>query len=550
MIESVNQKLSEMTAARLVKIVLAALDTMGETEQINFVAKYIDARTSLERLGEDNPEVFLDEVEVFCLACLNGEYYSDESDIEEYFSSHDYRGAFYDDDWDYDEYYSNTEWVKSFSRLFKLSMMYIRSGDSSTGYEANARLLSCLHEMESSDSFLGTDEPMSYISVDWYELFTLHCGSLFQYHTDTNQAIERAFRCWMNFGDPCAEGFLSNVKDLSIAERIILNGLKDSSDWAYQCQCFKLLAQLYARLERDFDKASQAKALVSHNEYFYLFVVEGLCEQKDWQSAVETAAIALERIPMPASDPDWPKKRIQQGIRVAIQTKLAESYENLADFTQAYETARHMFIETPSFDRYKLARDLSEKGADVSVFLTLAEEQLKQHNSRYGPDNLLRNFYSYEGEIQKMIDLALSQKIDRNYYDRKYTALSLIYRALKDVDNVGDSLSEYLTSVPGQDGIADMLNPCDDTAQRSELLLQGADLLRGIIAFHIAAANRSRYAKAAYYMCVIRDIFVYLKQENEFKRYFNDVMMQNSRRPALRDEMSIVYGKGATMVKK
>jgi hypothetical protein len=33
---------------------------------------------------------------------------------------------------------------------------------------------------------------------------------------------------------------------------------------------------------------------------------------------------------------------------------------------------------------------------------------------------------------------------------------------------------------------------------------------------------------------------VYLEREDEFRHYFKDIIAQNSRRPALRDEMSIV----------
>jgi len=49
---------------------------------------------------------------------------------------------------------------------------------------------------------------------------------------------------------------------------------------------------------------------------------------------------------------------------------------------------------------------------------------------------------------------------------------------------------------------------------------------------------------------VLRDISIFLKREDEFKSYFREVIQQNSRRPALRDEMSIVYGKEATDIKK
>jgi hypothetical protein len=543
-VESIEQKLSGMTAKQLVEIVLFALDTMSGAEQIDFIATHIDAQTSLVRLGADNPEAFLDEVENFCLDCLNEVYYSSEDDVEDYFSMDDYDSFYDSDEWDYDEYYSDTEWAKTFSKEFKLSMMYIRSGDISTGYEAAARLLSCLKEMMSSSSYLGTDEPMQYISVDWHEFFALHYNALFQYHTDIEQATERAFRYWMNFGDPCAEVFLSNVKDISVAERVILDGLKSEHNWISQYRCFELLEQLYARLGLDFDKISLAEALVGDNVYFYLYVVEGLYEQARWQLVVETAHTALERIPAPDSGTmgDW-QKQIQQKIRAAIQIKLADSYEKLSDFEGAFETAKHMFQESPTYKLYKRARALAEKRAGVPAFLALVENQLNPLDSGFWREDMLCNIYSYEGEIQKLIHMASSQAIDQNYDNCKYAALSLIYRAVNGETDIGESLSEYLKSGSDRNGIGDMLNPGGDAARQANLLMSGVDLLREMIAFHIAAASRSRYAKAAYYMCVARDVYKYLKQEEEFERYFRDLMAQNSRRRALRDEMRIVYGK-------
>ena len=107
-----------------------------------------------------------------------------------------------------------------------------------------------------------------------------------------------------------------------------------------------------------------------------------------------------------------------------------------------------------------------------------------------------------------------------------------------------------MTTASGQNGIIGMPNRDISMDERSELLLSGVVLLKEIATFHIDAATRSRYSKAAYYMCVMRDIYKYLKREDEFRSYFRDIIAQNSRRPALRDEMSIVYGKQATTLKK
>ena len=548
----IEKKLSEMPAAELIKIIQAALAAMGETEQINFIAKFIDAHTALTRLGANDPEAFLDEVEEFCLDCLNGAYYSDEEDIETYFSENRYGRSYYDDDWDYGEYFSDSEWAENFARLFRLSKMYIQGGDFETGHEATARLLSCLKEMMSDVNFLGTDEPMSYISTDWHDLFMLSYKALFQHISASDRAIKLALRRWMDFGSYCDEGFLSNVKDIRAAERYMLEEIRASKDWKFQRKCFELLEGLYGRLGEAFDKAALASALIKCNIYFYLMVVEGLWEKGCWNEAVENACAALTQIQPAADYKNWWEEREHKEIRAAIQSKLTNAYEQLLDFEKAFETVKLMFKEEPSFELYKRARALSEKAGSASAFLVSAEGLLGKERHAFGfmSGNLLRDIYSYEGETIKMLDMARSQEIDRNYYDRKYIALSLIYRAVNDTEGVGNSLSEYLSSAAGQDGIEDMLLSGGDALSREELLLHGADMLRGIVSFHIGAAARNRYAKAAYYMCVLRDISIFLKREDEFKGYFGEVIQQNSRRPALRDEMGIVYGKEATDIKK
>jgi len=471
MTEQIKKKLSDMTAERLAAIVLAALDEMNDAKQIDFIARHIDARSSLLRLGEDDPKAFIDEVDVFCQDCLNAAFYSDESDIEDFFMENSYDQYGYDDEWDYDEYYKNTEWAETFSRLFKLSMMYLRSENIETGYEANTRLLACLGKMNADSSFLGTNEPMMYIDTDWNELFELHYRALFQYQEDAGRAIGMAFHYWSDFGGHCTEGFLSTVKDRALAERIILDGLKNSTDWAFQRRCFILLEQLCIRLGERFDKSAQAEALISANVYFYQDVTEGLYEGENWQAAIETALIALQKIPPVAADStDWHNNRARQNVRDSIQANLLGAYEKLENYTQAFEAAKRMFQETPNFALYKRARGLAEKGASVSAFLALAEE-----NDRQG--GLIGKIYSYEGEMNKLLDRAMSKPIENNYYDRKYIALSFIYRAVGDAKNIGDGLSEYLSTAARQEGIEDMINLTENDDQENVLLMNGAVLL-------------------------------------------------------------------------
>jgi hypothetical protein len=329
-----------------------------------------------------------------------------------------------------------------------------------------------------------------------------------------------------------------------------LNGLKNSGEWAFQHECFSLLEHLYKRSEKPFDKVLQAKALIDDNVYFFLDIAKGYYELSDWLSVIETAQISLPKIPfIESAATDWRADRSHQAIRAAIQAIAVDAYENLKDYTRAFEAAKLTFLEAPNFTLYKRARGLAEKVSCVSSLLTLAEN-VKQNISSYTQSKLLLNIYSYEGEVEKMLEIALAKEIDQNYYDCKYIARSLIFRALHNATEIGASISEYLTSALGQDGIVDMIDFDRDKTRQTELLLSGADLLKGMIKFHIGAANRSRYAKAAYYTCILRDIYVYLNQEGSFRGYFGAVIAENSRRPALRDEMSVVYGKEATIVKK
>jgi hypothetical protein len=395
---------------------------------------------------------------------------------------------------------------------------------------------------------------MSYITVDWTELFTLHYNALFIYLSDQKKAIELAFRYWKSFGERCSEGFLSNVKRIDLAEPCILAGLKNSHNWEFQLKCFKLLEQLHARLCEEFDKVSQAKDLINHNVNFYLFVIEGLSEQSSWQAVVETADVALSLIPLIEYDPvNWMKSHNQNEIRAAVYTMMVDAYEKIKNFTKAFVTAKNLFLEMPSFSIYTRARNLAEKGSDTSEFSMLVEKSLRQSEPDYSyqKSSLLLNIYSYEGEIDKMLRMTLSEKIGRSYYKWKYAALSLIYRALSDEADIENALSDYLKSAFNEDGIAGMIKKEGDTdlLRQTELLLNGGDLLKEVVSFHIAAAKRERYAKAAYYMCVLRDIYIYLKQEDDFRSYFGDIILQNNRRPALKDEMSLVYGKAAVKTK-
>jgi hypothetical protein len=63
-----------------------------------------------------------------------------------------------------------------------------------------------------------------------------------------------------------------------------------------------------------------------------------------------------------------------------------------------------------------------------------------------------------------------------------------------------------------------------------------------MVDFHIEAATRKRYEKAAYYCSTMMDIYSFLKKHQEFNAYYDNLIGLNKRRPALRDEMKKKIG--------
>ena len=115
----------------------------------------------------------------------------------------------------------------------------------------------------------------------------------------------------------------------------------------------------------------------------------------------------------------------------------------------------------------------------------------------------------------------------------------MIYRAFYDEKIKKKNLVELLDRIKRdeENGIIDM-NPCDEDKENKEIYLNKAvEILKEMVQFHFDAGTRNRYSKGAYYCSMIKDIYEILNKKDEFKLYYDNIMMENKRRPALRDEM-------------
>lgn len=70
------------------------------------------------------------------------------------------------------------------------------------------------------------------------------------------------------------------------------------------------------------------------------------------------------------------------------------------------------------------------------------------------------------------------------------------------------------------------------------ILNNGIEFLKQMVQFHIDGAQRSRYAIAEYYCAIIKDIYTYKNEGNKFNKYYEEIITENNRRRALKEEMN------------
>jgi len=159
--------------------------------------------------------------------------------------------------------------------------------------------------------------------------------------------------------------------------------------------------------------------------------------------------------------------------------------------------------------------------------------------AKMAPDGVYVGILSFEGKVKDLSDFVDKETKSSNYDRIKYSAKSLIYRTLKDKPGLPPNLTEYIADIVNSEppGITDMLPRGDDDSNARDTLLSAVNILKRQIQFHIDAATRSRYAKAAYYLGVAVDIYSYLGDSEEGDAYISLLMTQNNRRPAFKDEV-------------
>ncbi len=320
--------------------------------------------------------------------------------------------------------------------------------------------------------------------------------------------------------------------DINLIEEAIRYKINECSEcWTMQHELYELLKSFYIKNNKVFDEIMMAESMLSYSKNFTYDVVQGYISNQKWNTAVGIILPALKGID-------------NERILEALNISLIDCYEKLTQYDKGLEVATELFKRYPKKHAYYLkARNFADKIKRLDYFVKEMTAFAKTCDGYYSTEILLR-ILSSDGCINDMINFAINTDGYRRHDYMKYTFKSLIYRALRgrDRENIPVVLKELIGGLEHDKipGITDMVDGFQSLESERDLLQSAITILKDIIQFHIAAAQRTRYARAAYYCSLVQGIYIFLNEKEEFEYYYGTILVGNKRRPALRDEMKKV----------
>ena len=516
-----DYNLAEKSKEQLVELINKLLIRLTEKERIEFISCWISPQAALSEVCAGDSNNFIVRVERFCKDCLDKKYYV-EPDYEDYC---------YNDYTDYDDTvdYSSSKWAEEFEQLYKLAVMFSRNSEFEVSFKTFGMLFDCLQESESDEEILGTTDPLVYIDVNLDLVFEEYYKSIAGYFTDKRQSVFKAVEVWMCGGNQYSESIFNYFSDLNLIEEAIRYKINECSEcWTMQHELYELLKSFYIKQNKVFDEIVMPESMLCYSKNFTYDVVQGYIKHHKWSTAVEIILPALKVID-------------NERILKALNISLISCYDELKQYEKGLEVATALFKKYPNkHDYYLKARRLADKIKRLDYFVKEMIAFAKTCDGYYSTEILLR-ILSSEGYINDMINFAINTDGYRRHDYMKYTFKSLIYRALRDKDreNIPVVLKELIGGLEHDkiSGIADMVGGFQYLESESYLLQSAINILKDIIQFHIGAAKRTRYARAAYYCSLVQGIYIYLNEQDEFEHYYGTIISGNTRKPALRDEM-------------
>jgi hypothetical protein len=519
------------TKEELVVLIAQLMQKLTPKDRTEFISKSISAQIALEEMGEDNPSDFIASVKTFCNDCLDHKYYVDPNDVDHY-SNRDYYDRYYDyGDTDYTALFEESEWANQFSELLNLAIMHSRNEAYKTSNKAFDLLLNCLQEASSDETIFGTNSPRDFIEVDWEDVFKEKYISMIKVTSKSVKFAEEAVALWLAFGEVCTIPLITSFTEIKVIKDAIIKEISECpADWTTQHLLYDLLKRIYLSLNEAFSVIELPKSLIVYNPSFANDVAEGYILSGQWDEGLLTVNKALDQV----TD--------EKTVFELFKKKVA-CLEQLSRYLEAYDLAIKMYALKTHHDLYLRARELALKTCGLSAFIDQVTQSLSA-NQRTDHTVALMKIYSYEGNTQGLIEIVYQAKDGERHNYAKYATKSLLFRAIWIMQEPDCDLKEYLESIAALklEGVIDMIKLPSDLTKKKELILSAIDLLKGMVQFHINAASRNRYARAAYYTAIIRDLYGIINQKNEYENYYKRILIDNSRRPALKEEFKRKVG--------
>ena len=541
--EDIKAILLQKDKEYLSELIVMLLSNLEDEKRMDFTSRYINAKVVLSELNELENDEFLAEIKAFCKECLDGKHYV-EAEYDDYSDSYD------------EEVYEDSIWASKFGKYFMLAVIHARNGETDIAYRALDYLFECIRKAQIDEEMLGTSDPLEFIDIDAGETLEMYFDMVIKCEADTISAYRKLFDMWLEFYYYCKMPMSLYVKDLPKSVIALKEIVKNGSGFACGEKIFLLIKSLYEQSGAYFDALSIATDLVQFEPNFSIYMAQGYFEGGQYEQAIETA---LEySVQIEGENEQKYGYRQSDGIPKQLKTIMVDSYERSGQIDNAYAAALAMFRQYTTYELYKRTRHLAEKVMDIEVFIDETEEFLTKQktDNKYSGNNKLLYWQvlSFEGRRDKLIAAMPRElknqsnwkySIDNNYDVAKYTVQSLIYACVGsgDADDKLPNLSEFVEWLKDEnrhsekDGVFDMVAFEEDQSKRERYLTEVVSILRMMAQFHIDAANRERYANAAYYIGIADDICKMLGKSAESQEFIKSLMTENNRRRAFKDEM-------------
>ena len=544
----IRAHLEKKSKRELVNLLVELVQGMDEPTRQRFWTQLAPPGMATADLRYPTPEVFLAELQEFCEAVEQGEFYDEEAAASSNEDDYDYGES---SDYDPDDH----EGLQALRGYLHETNAYFAAGR----YDIAAQAYGGLLEMIVSDSYetFGLSDLSEYLEDSQPTLVDRYFQALQEsqppdaFYQEALQFLERHD----SSGNRYLEQFLARIGLQARPDlQKVLEAWADRQarlEFHVPAHGLPLQLRLLLRFYRDADRSDDCEALwVRFRRLYpvcYLPLLEAREKASDWQAVLEYGHEALpfseaSRSAYYFSFDGWPYPD-----QLTVRSALARAYTATGEANQAFDIYRPVLEKDLRFATYAEARRLADaiSAERGQAFTAQIIEQLQRQSfqQRY----LLCQVYLSEQRFTDAYHLVDDLKGYNGIEETKLVAKAHLIAALGPLpdERMGTNLHDLYTKVEhGEKNSAQFLQqvrslPPDlhrlDAIDRVEVLYQRLMLA------HIDN-GRKTYATAAYYCALIGEIAAYENRLPAFANWYAHFMENYKRFRALRAEMDAKVG--------